>query len=39
VREVVSRTLRAFVKEGLIIMQRQHITILNPEALKQLIES
>lgn len=33
VREVVSRTMRAFVKEGLIEMARQHISVLDPDAL------
>ena len=35
VREVVSRTLRAFVREGLIQMKRQQITILDPQALRR----
>ena len=34
VREVVSRTLRSFVKEGLIGLQRQRIVVLDPEALR-----
>ncbi len=34
VREVVSRTLRMFVKEGLIAMQRQRIAILDQQALE-----
>jgi CRP/FNR family transcriptional regulator len=33
VREVVSRTLRAFVKEGLIAMRRQRIEIVDQQAL------
>jgi len=35
VREVVSRTLRAFVKEGVIKMERQHISALDLEALER----
>lgn len=35
VREVVSRTLRAFAREGLIVVQRQHITITDPALLEQ----
>lgn len=34
VREVVSRTLRAFVKEGLIQMERQRIIVIDPEGLQ-----
>jgi CRP/FNR family transcriptional regulator len=34
VREVVSRTLRAFVKEGMIGMRRQRIEILDQRALE-----
>lgn len=34
VREVVSRTLRAFAREGLIDITRQRITILDPEGLE-----
>ncbi len=34
VREVVSRTMRAFVKEGLIAMRRQRIEIVDREALE-----
>ena len=34
VREVVSRTLRAFTREGLIVMQRQRITVLDAERLQ-----
>jgi len=34
VREVVSRTLRAFVRDNLIEMKRQHIIVLDPEGLK-----
>jgi len=34
VREVVSRTMRAFVKEGLIEMNRQRITIIDADALE-----
>jgi CRP-like cAMP-binding protein len=35
VREVVSRTLRTFVKEGLIEMSRQRISVLDPDALER----
>ncbi len=35
VREVVSRILRAFVKEGLVKMERQRITVLDAEALQR----
>jgi CRP/FNR family transcriptional regulator len=38
VREVVSRTLRAFVREGLIEMNRQKISILDPETLRETSE-
>ncbi|MEA3396118.1 MAG: helix-turn-helix domain-containing protein [Chloroflexota bacterium] len=38
VREVVSRTLRAFVKEGVIKMERQHISVLDLEALERAAE-
>ena len=34
VREVVSRMLRALVRDGLIQMERQRIAILDPEALE-----
>jgi CRP/FNR family transcriptional regulator, cyclic AMP receptor protein len=34
VREVVSRTLRAFVRDGLIRFERQRIVLLNREALE-----
>ncbi len=34
VREVVSRTMRAFVREGLIEINRQQITIRDPQALE-----
>jgi CRP/FNR family transcriptional regulator len=33
VREVVSRTLRAFVKEGLVEIERHRIVVRDPEAL------
>ena len=33
VREVVSRTMRAFVKEGLIKLDRHRIVILDRDAL------
>jgi CRP/FNR family transcriptional regulator len=39
VREVVSRTLRAFVQEALIDIQRHRIVILDLEALKREAES
>ena len=39
VREVVSRTLRAFVKEGLIRLDRQRILILDRDALERESES
>ncbi len=39
VREVVSRTLRAFVKEGLIEMQRHRIIVRDPQALTRESES
>lgn len=35
VREVVSRTMRAFVKEGMIKMNRQRIQIINLTALRE----
>lgn len=35
VREVVSRTLRAFVKEGLLKAERQRITVVDRAALKR----
>lgn len=35
VREVVSRTLRAFARDGLIQIKRQHITILDHTGLQQ----
>lgn len=38
VREVVSRTLRAFVREGLIEMNRQKISILDPDTLRDASE-
>ncbi len=38
VREVVSRTLRAFAKEGLIAIHRHQITILDQDALEVLAE-
>lgn len=34
VREVVSRTLRSFAKEGLVKMERQRITVLDLEGLQ-----
>jgi CRP/FNR family transcriptional regulator len=34
VREVVSRIMRSFVREGLIRMDRQRIVILDPQALE-----
>jgi CRP-like cAMP-binding protein len=34
VREVVSRTMRAFVKEGLITLERHQIVVLDREALQ-----
>ena len=34
VREVVSRTMRAFVKEGLIKLERQRVTVLDRQALE-----
>lgn len=34
VREVVSRTMRSFIRDGLIRMDRQRIVLLNPEALE-----
>lgn len=34
VREVISRTMRSFVRDGLIRLDRQHIEILDEEALK-----
>jgi CRP-like cAMP-binding protein len=39
VREVVSRTLRAFVKEGLIDVRRHQIIVLDPESLAHEAES
>lgn len=39
VREVVSRTLRAFAREGLVKIERQRILIQNIEALKAEAES
>lgn len=39
VREVVSRTLRTFAKEGLVKIERQRILIQNIEALKAEAES
>ncbi len=36
-REVVSRTLRQFAKAGIITTERQRITILKPDALKNII--
>lgn len=39
VREVVSRTMRTFVQEGLIQIQRQRIVVLCPDALKKQVES
>ena len=38
VREVVSRTLRSFVEDGLIEMQRHRIVVRDPEALRQEVE-
>ena len=38
VREVVSRTLRGFVKEGLIIIDRHQIKILDLAGLEQIAE-
>jgi len=35
VREVVSRTLRDFIKAGLIQTERQRITVLDPEGLQR----
>ncbi|MBN1933497.1 MAG: Crp/Fnr family transcriptional regulator [Anaerolineae bacterium] len=35
VREVVSRTMRAFVREGLIEMNRQQVVLLDPQALER----
>jgi CRP-like cAMP-binding protein len=35
VREVISRTMRVFVKEGLIEMKRQRISVLDPEGLER----
>lgn len=34
VREVISRTMRSFVRDGLIRLDRQHIEILDEKALK-----
>ena len=39
VREVVSRTMRSFVKEDLIEMQRHRIVVRDPEALAALSET
>ncbi len=39
VREVVSRTLRDFIKAGLIQTERQRITVLDPEGLQRESES
>jgi CRP/FNR family transcriptional regulator len=39
VREVVSRTLMAFVRDGLIDRHRHRIEVLDPEALEALIDS
>jgi CRP/FNR family transcriptional regulator len=39
VREVISRTLRAFVKEGLIDVQRHRIVIVDAKALSREAES
>jgi len=39
VREVVSRTLRDFIKAGLIQTERQRITVLDPEGLRRESES
>lgn len=36
-REVVSRTLRQFSKAGIVTIERQHISILEPGALKKFI--
>ncbi len=38
VREVVSRTLRSFVEDGLIEMQRHRIVVCNPEALQHEVQ-
>lgn len=35
VREVISRTMRAFVREGLIEMDRQRISVLDPDVLER----
>ena len=39
VREVVSRTMRAFAREGLIKLERQHISVLDRERLTAEAES
>jgi CRP/FNR family transcriptional regulator len=39
VREVVSRTMRAFVKDGLITLERHRIVVLDREALMLEAES
>jgi CRP/FNR family transcriptional regulator len=39
VREVISRTMRAFVQEGLIDIQRHRIVIVDADALSQEAES
>lgn len=39
VREVVSRTIRAFVKEGLLQVKRQRIVIVDRDALADEVES
>ena len=38
VREVVSRTLRDFVRDELIRVERHRITVLDPEALAAQVE-
>jgi CRP/FNR family transcriptional regulator, cyclic AMP receptor protein len=35
VREVVARTLKSFIQEGFIQLERQQIVIVNPEALER----
>jgi CRP/FNR family transcriptional regulator len=39
VREVVSRTMRAFVKDGLIKLERHRIVVLDRDALSLEAES
>ncbi len=38
VREVVSRTMRSFIKEGLIQVERHRILIPDPEALRRVVD-